>query len=239
MISLHGARGFPFIEPKILEIEASLMKEGDGLPQEAEDCKHEHILKLEIPKAYICDFYKRHGTFWAFPRGCSSKEAVEGDQRRQREAATRGGDEQRRRAAAMSGGDDRPAGRRRQQANEPKKNENKQLDRIIEHPDGDVELRFSNNRVTRLKSLSSRFSTSDIPTSSYEKDSVIGTKFTKDEVCQPIYKIEIPNSSQSKTPNSPTASDMGYSEDYGINVLSKLEKEFSFSGKLEQEFYSP
>ncbi|XP_024990060.1 probable nucleoredoxin 3 isoform X3 [Cynara cardunculus var. scolymus] len=66
MISLYGARGFPFTEPKILEIEASLTMEGDGLRQEVKDCKHEHILKLEMPKAYICDFCKKRGTFWAF-----------------------------------------------------------------------------------------------------------------------------------------------------------------------------
>ncbi|KVI04395.1 hypothetical protein Ccrd_017292 [Cynara cardunculus var. scolymus] len=37
MISLYGARGFPFTEPKILEIEASLTMEGDGLRQEVKD----------------------------------------------------------------------------------------------------------------------------------------------------------------------------------------------------------
>nr|XP_043607891.1 probable nucleoredoxin 3 [Erigeron canadensis] len=66
IVSLYGARGFPFTKAKILEIETSLVKEKDGLPQEIMDCKHEHILKLDMAKAYICDFCKKHGTFWAY-----------------------------------------------------------------------------------------------------------------------------------------------------------------------------
>ena len=60
-----------------------------------------------------------------------------------------------------------------EQANEPRKPENKKLEEIIEHSDGDVELRFSKDRIIRLKDNSHRFSTSSVPSSSYEKNSVI------------------------------------------------------------------
>lgn len=66
MVSLYGSKGFPFTKSKILEIETSLMKEKDGFPQQVMDCKHEHILKLDMAKAYICDFCKKRGAFWAF-----------------------------------------------------------------------------------------------------------------------------------------------------------------------------
>lgn len=66
IVSLYGARGFPFTEAKILEIETSLMKEKEALPQQVMDSKHEHILKLDKAKAYICDFCKKRGKFWAF-----------------------------------------------------------------------------------------------------------------------------------------------------------------------------
>ncbi|KAJ0553287.1 putative protein-disulfide reductase [Helianthus annuus] len=56
----------PFTEAKILEIETSLMKEKDGLPQQVKDGKHEHVLTLDMAKAYICDFCKKRGSFWAF-----------------------------------------------------------------------------------------------------------------------------------------------------------------------------
>lgn len=66
MVSLYGAKGFPFTEPKILQVESSLKKEGEGLPQQVMDRKHEHILKLEMAKAYICDFCKKRGALWTF-----------------------------------------------------------------------------------------------------------------------------------------------------------------------------
>ncbi|XP_024992539.1 uncharacterized protein LOC112526483 [Cynara cardunculus var. scolymus] len=54
-----------------------------------------------------------------------------------------------------------------EQANEPVKQENEKLEEIIEHPNGDVELRFSKERIIRLKDNSShRFSTSSVPSSS-------------------------------------------------------------------------
>lgn len=66
LISLYGATGFPFTESRIAEIEALLKKEGDLLPDQVGDSKHEHVLKLDMAKAYICDFCKKHGRFWAF-----------------------------------------------------------------------------------------------------------------------------------------------------------------------------
>ena len=52
-----------------------------------------------------------------------------------------------------------------EQANEPRKPENKKLEEIIEHSDGDVELRFSKERIIRLKDNSQRYSTSSVPSS--------------------------------------------------------------------------
>ncbi|KAJ0091326.1 hypothetical protein Patl1_12748 [Pistacia atlantica] len=66
MISLYGAKAFPFTEWRIDEIEASLKKEGDALPQLVKDAKHEHELKLDMAKAYQCDSCKKPGRFWTF-----------------------------------------------------------------------------------------------------------------------------------------------------------------------------
>lgn len=66
MISLYGAKAFPFTEPRIAEIEASLRKEGDAFPHQVKDVKHEHELKLDMAKAYVCDYCKQQGRFWAF-----------------------------------------------------------------------------------------------------------------------------------------------------------------------------
>lgn len=66
MISSYGAKAFPFTERRIAEIEAGLKKEGDALPQQVKDIKHQHELKLDMAKAYVCDSCKRQGRFWAF-----------------------------------------------------------------------------------------------------------------------------------------------------------------------------
>lgn len=66
MISLYGAKAFPFTESRIAEIETALKKEGDALPREVKDVKHEHELKLDMAKAYVCDCCKMRGRFWAF-----------------------------------------------------------------------------------------------------------------------------------------------------------------------------
>ncbi|KAJ7966028.1 Thioredoxin, nucleoredoxin [Quillaja saponaria] len=60
LISLYGANAFP------LEIEVALRNEGDALPHQLKDVKHEHVLKLDMAKAYVCDFCKKQGKFWAF-----------------------------------------------------------------------------------------------------------------------------------------------------------------------------
>ncbi|KAE8655185.1 putative nucleoredoxin 3 [Hibiscus syriacus] len=66
IITLYGAKAFPFTQSSIEEIEASLKKEGDLLPRQIQDIKHEHVLKLDMLKAYVCDYCKRQGKFWAF-----------------------------------------------------------------------------------------------------------------------------------------------------------------------------
>ncbi|KAF8407366.1 hypothetical protein HHK36_006494 [Tetracentron sinense] len=66
MISSYGAKAFPFTELRTTEVEAALVKEGDGLPHQVKDPKHEHVLKLDMAKAYVCDSCKRQGRFWVF-----------------------------------------------------------------------------------------------------------------------------------------------------------------------------
>ncbi|KAL6344652.1 hypothetical protein AAG906_002558 [Vitis piasezkii] len=66
IISSYGAMAFPFTESRTTEIEAALKEEGDALPRQVKDLKHEHILKLDMAKAYVCDSCKKLGRFWAF-----------------------------------------------------------------------------------------------------------------------------------------------------------------------------
>ncbi|KAK6912390.1 Thioredoxin-like fold [Dillenia turbinata] len=66
MVSLYGAKAFPFTASRAEEIEAALKKEGDRLPHQVKDPKHEHLLKLDMAKAYVCDSCKKQGRFWAF-----------------------------------------------------------------------------------------------------------------------------------------------------------------------------
>ncbi|XP_024031662.1 probable nucleoredoxin 3 isoform X2 [Morus notabilis] len=66
MVSLYGAKAFPFTESRIRELEAALIKEGEALPAQVKDVKHEHVLKLDMAKAYVCDCCKEQGRFWAF-----------------------------------------------------------------------------------------------------------------------------------------------------------------------------
>lgn len=66
MISLYGAKAFPFTESRITEIEATLKEEGDALPRQVKDIKHQHALKLDMAKAYVCDCCNGQGKFWAF-----------------------------------------------------------------------------------------------------------------------------------------------------------------------------
>lgn len=66
MVSLYGAKAFPFTESRIRELEAALRKEGEALPPQVKDIKHDHFLKLDMAKAYVCDYCKQQGRFWAF-----------------------------------------------------------------------------------------------------------------------------------------------------------------------------
>ncbi|XP_059638466.1 probable nucleoredoxin 3 [Cornus florida] len=66
IIAMYGAKAFPFTELRTAEIEATLRKEGDGLPHQVKDPKHEHVLKLDMAKAYVCDYCNKNGKFWAF-----------------------------------------------------------------------------------------------------------------------------------------------------------------------------
>ncbi|EOY29079.1 Kinase C-like zinc finger protein [Theobroma cacao] len=66
ILSLYGAKAFPFTQSSIAEIETTLKKEGDALPHQIQDTRHEHVLKLDMARAYVCDYCKRPGRFWAF-----------------------------------------------------------------------------------------------------------------------------------------------------------------------------
>ncbi|EYU18276.1 hypothetical protein MIMGU_mgv1a021461mg, partial [Erythranthe guttata] len=92
-------------------------------------------------------------------------------------------------------------------------------------------------------------STSSVPISQFERDNLLGTKFTTDGVNQPEYKVELPPSTSGTSRNipkrqSPTPSDMGYDDRsvYGINTLTveeKKELEFPIQGLAKELFYSP
>ncbi|GAB2276097.1 hypothetical protein Dimus_010838 [Dionaea muscipula] len=66
LVSSYGASAFPFTESRIAEIKAALRKEGDDLPRSVRDVKHEHELKLDMAKTYVCDSCHCQGKFWAF-----------------------------------------------------------------------------------------------------------------------------------------------------------------------------
>ncbi|KAK7320751.1 hypothetical protein VNO77_30518 [Canavalia gladiata] len=66
MVSSYGAEAFPFTEARIRDLETALRTEGEALPQQVEDVKHEHVLKLDMAKAYMCDSCRKQGKFWAF-----------------------------------------------------------------------------------------------------------------------------------------------------------------------------
>ncbi|OIW14617.1 hypothetical protein TanjilG_32959 [Lupinus angustifolius] len=66
IVSSYGADAYPFTESRIRDLEAALRSQGETLPQQVEDIKHEHVLKLDMAKAYVCDFCKKQGKFWAF-----------------------------------------------------------------------------------------------------------------------------------------------------------------------------
>ncbi|KAG6388956.1 hypothetical protein SASPL_150393 [Salvia splendens] len=72
---------------------------------------------------------------------------------------------------------------------EPEKPEPRKLEDIIEHSNGDVEIRFSDTRVARLNMRKpSRVSTSSVPLSSFEKENIKGTCFSPSGINHPEYK---------------------------------------------------
>ncbi|KAK9097675.1 hypothetical protein Syun_024720 [Stephania yunnanensis] len=66
MISSYGAEAFPFTTSRVIEVETVIRIKGDGLPKQVKDTKHEHLLKLDMAKAYICDHCRKQGRFWVF-----------------------------------------------------------------------------------------------------------------------------------------------------------------------------
>ena len=99
------------------------------------------------------------------------------------------------------------------------KEESRKLESIVQYVDGDVEIKFSSQRHLRIKlPEESRNSTSSI--SDFEKISISGLQKTNDNISQPDYRVDIPESSTSRfqrsysvnnrKSDSPTFSDMGY-----------------------------
>ncbi|KAL5699764.1 protein-disulfide reductase [Ranunculus cassubicifolius] len=66
MITSYGPKAFPFTTSRVVEVEAALRMEGDGLLPLVTDHKHVHLLKLDIAKAYVCDSCKKQGRFWVY-----------------------------------------------------------------------------------------------------------------------------------------------------------------------------
>ncbi|KAG6436862.1 hypothetical protein SASPL_101766 [Salvia splendens] len=76
-----------------------------------------------------------------------------------------------------------------EEAIEPEKPEPRKLEDIIEHSNGDVEIRFFDTRVARLNMRQpSRVSTSSVPLSSFEKENIKGTCFSPSGINHPEYK---------------------------------------------------
>ncbi|KAG6403355.1 hypothetical protein SASPL_135572 [Salvia splendens] len=128
------------------------------------------------------------------------------------------------------------------EANEPEKPEQRELEDIIEHPNGDVVIRFASNRITRLNlGESSRNSTSSVPMTNFEKSNIQGTSFAPSGVNYPEYKVEIPPSEKIRR-TSPSPSEMGYS-DFSINVLSldgdkDFDSFYSKENSLKRKWFS-
>ncbi|PIN17194.1 hypothetical protein CDL12_10144 [Handroanthus impetiginosus] len=114
-----------------------------------------------------------------------------------------------------------------EQAVPPVKEPLRQVESILQYLDGDVEIKFSQNRKVRLnigdmqRPYSTRSSTSKVPISDIEKErqkiEILRVNKTPENVHQPEYKVETPESSYKQRDNSPTPSDMGY----GINTITE------------------
>ncbi|KAG6424574.1 hypothetical protein SASPL_114992 [Salvia splendens] len=78
-----------------------------------------------------------------------------------------------------------------EEAIEPEKPKPRKLEDIIEHSNGDVEIRFSDTRVARLNMRQpSRVSTSSVPLSSFEKENIKGTCVSHSGINHPEYFFE-------------------------------------------------
>lgn len=69
IICNYGAIAFPFTESRTAEVKLALSKQGEELPGQVKDPKHEHVLKLDIAKAYVCDVCGRRGRHWVYSCG--------------------------------------------------------------------------------------------------------------------------------------------------------------------------
>ncbi|KAJ4763433.1 Kinase C-like zinc finger protein [Rhynchospora pubera] len=66
MITRYGPAAFPFTEKRVKEVEGTLEEEGARLPREVSDPRHEHVLKLDMARNYVCDVCQQGGRFWVF-----------------------------------------------------------------------------------------------------------------------------------------------------------------------------
>uniref|UniRef100_A0A7N0U7F2 protein-disulfide reductase n=1 Tax=Kalanchoe fedtschenkoi TaxID=63787 RepID=A0A7N0U7F2_KALFE len=66
LISSYGAKGFPFTETRISEVEGELRKQMERFPAQHKDPKHDHVLKVDMAKAYVCNHCRKQGRFWAY-----------------------------------------------------------------------------------------------------------------------------------------------------------------------------
>ncbi|PIN20109.1 hypothetical protein CDL12_07206 [Handroanthus impetiginosus] len=129
-----------------------------------------------------------------------------------------------------------------EQAVPPVKEPLRQVESILQYLDGDVEIKFSQNRKVRLnrgdiqRPNTARSSTSEVPISELEKErqmiEILRVNKTPDQVSQPEYKVEMPESSYRRRDNSPTPSDMGY----GINTITE---ELYLPKKIQKMFNKP
>lgn len=66
MIARYGSLAFPFTEKRSKEVERMLGEDGERLPRLVSDPRHEHLLKLDMARNYVCDVCQRTGRFWVF-----------------------------------------------------------------------------------------------------------------------------------------------------------------------------
>ncbi|PIN08010.1 hypothetical protein CDL12_19419 [Handroanthus impetiginosus] len=117
----------------------------------------------------------------------------------------------------------------------PVKEPPRQVESILQYLDGDVEIKFSQQRKVRLnlgetqRPYSARSSTSEVPVSDLEKER---QRIEILRINQPEYKVEMLESSYRRRDNSPTPSDMGY----GVNTITE---ELYLPKKIQKIFNKP